>query len=42
MLNTGHDYTAKEKRSLNANVKKIEKATKNIRRKILGNETTPG
>jgi len=36
-LNTGMDYTAKEKRSLRSNIKKIEKATRNIRRKLLGN-----
>ena len=34
-LNTGKDYTAKEKRSLRANIRKIEKSTKNIRNKIL-------
>jgi hypothetical protein len=34
-LNSGMDYTAKEKRSLRSNIRKIEKSVKNIRRKLL-------
>jgi hypothetical protein len=34
-LNTGNDYTAQEKRSLRANIKRIEKSCKNIRGKLL-------
>ena len=38
-LNTGLDYTAKERRSLRANVRKIEKSVKNIRRNLLDKES---
>jgi hypothetical protein len=38
-LNSGADYTAREKRSLRSNIRKIEKATKNIRKKLLDNAT---
>jgi hypothetical protein len=37
-MNTGADYTAKEKRSLRGNVRKVEKAVKNIRRNLLDNQ----
>jgi len=37
LLNSGHDYTAKEKRSLRSNIRKIEKSVKNIRRNLLDN-----
>lgn len=38
-LNTGLDYNAMERRSLRANIRKIEKSVKNIRRKLLDKES---
>lgn len=35
MLNTGNDYTAREKRTLRSNIREIEKPIRNIRRKLL-------
>jgi len=40
MVNTGMDYTAKEKRSLRSNLRKIEKGIKNIRRKLLDKKSS--
>lgn len=40
ILNTGQDYTAIEKRSLRANIKRIEKSCKNVRRKLLDKEVS--
>lgn len=35
MLNSGNDYTAKEKRSLRSSIRKIEKSCRNVRGKFL-------